>query len=287
MTPAKFEQKNVERIRPTKTERNNITGTDSYEVERIRPTKTERYNIILGYVSRIGRAGVSELASATGTSAVTIRKDLDDLSGKGLLRREHGYAVPMDTDDINFKMAVNYDKKCAIARTASKFVNEGETILIEAGSTCVLFAEELVKSGKAVTIVTNSVHLANYINDSSLVNIILLGGNYQKKHQDVVGPLTKLCVQTFHFDKIFIGTDGFSKEYGFTVDDINRADTLLSMIKSAEHTVILTESDKFGKAGSVPFLKFDEVDELITDNGISSNDISFLKRSGIKVTLAE
>jgi DeoR/GlpR family transcriptional regulator of sugar metabolism len=240
---------------------------------------------IIEYVSRNGKVEVSALAEHFGISKVTVRKDLDLLADKGLLKRERGYAVLNDPDDINYKMAFNYEIKKKIAKAATAFVEQGETVLVEAGSTCVLFAEELAKAGKNVTIVTNSVHVADYIKDIAGAEIVLLGGSYQKKRQDVVGPMTKMCVQSYHVDKIFVGTDGYSRENGFTADDLNRSDTLTAMIRSANHTFVLTESEKFLKSGSVPFLQFKDVYELITDDGISQEDRKFLEKKGVHITL--
>jgi DeoR/GlpR family transcriptional regulator of sugar metabolism len=207
------------------------------------------------------------------------------LAGKGLLRRERGCAVLNDPDDINYKLAFNYETKLKIAKAATAFVAPGETVLVEAGSTCVLFAEELAKAGKNVTIVTNSVHVANYIKDINGAEIILLGGNYQKKRQAVVGPMTKLCVQNFHVDKIFVGTEGYGRKSGFTSDDLNRSDTLSAMIRSANHVFVMTESGKFSRAGSVPFLQFEDVYALITDSGLPEAEKKFLEKKGIRITV--
>lgn len=109
----------------------------------------------------------------------------------------------------------------------------------------------------------------------------------QPKSQSLVGPLTKKAAGTFRVDKIFIGTDGYSREAGFTGDDLTRADTLSGMIESATHTYVLTDSGKFAHLGAVSFLKLENVYEIITDSGIPQEECQYLREQGIVVAIAE
>ncbi len=245
----------------------------------------ERHAQLVEYVSHHGKVEVNELARYLNTSNVTIRKDLDALSERGILKRERGYAVLNDPDNINYRMAFHYPLKKQIVEAAMELVDDGETVIIEAGSTCALFAEELARKKKDITIITNSTHIANFIKDFPNVNIVLLGGNYQKKWQALVGPMTKACIQNYRVDKIFVGVDGYSRNNGFMGDDLIRLDTLKTMMKSARHIFVLTESDKFTRQGTVTFLNLKDVYEIITDNGIPQEEIDYLNRKGIKVKI--
>ncbi|MDD3185503.1 MAG: DeoR/GlpR family DNA-binding transcription regulator [Anaerostipes sp.] len=245
----------------------------------------DRQAAIVDYVSTVGKVEVSVLAEHFNISKVTIRKDLDFLSEKGILKRERGYALLNDPDDINYRMAFHYEVKERIARAAAKQVADGETILVEAGSTCAIFAEEAVRTHHNITIVTNSAHVAGFIKDELGANIILLGGNYQKRRQAMVGPMTKACLSEFKFDKVFLGIDGYSREVGFTGNDLLRADTLEKMIQVSNHVYVLGESEKYGHSGAISFLKFEDVHEVITDEGIHPEEVTFLKNKGINVTL--
>lgn len=245
----------------------------------------QRHTKLIEIVSKYGKIEVNELAKLLGTSQVTIRKDLDYLSDKGILRRERGYALLKSKDDINYHMAFHYEAKQKIARAAADLVEDGETIVVESGSTCAMFAEQLVSIRRGITVITNSSYIANFIKDNTNVEIILLGGNYQKHTQAVVGPMTKECIKNFHVDKIFVGTDGFSKEAGFTGVDMIRSDTVRAMTACANHTYVLSESAKLFHAGLIPFLKTEEVYQLITDDKISSEIKSFLESKQVKVQL--
>ena len=238
-------------------------------------TSKERHTALLEYMTEHGKTEVSTLAEYLHTSKVTIRKDLDTLSGRGIIKRERGYAVLKDPGDINYRMAFHYDNKQKIAQSAASLVKDGETLIIESGSTCALFAEELAKTKQNITIITNSVYLADYVADYSNIQIILLGGTLQPKGRSLVGPLTKQAIKAFHVDKIFTG------------EDLTRTDTVREMTNSADHTYILADSAKFRQSGAVAYLRFQDVYQLITDAGISEEEKSFLSEKGIRILVAQ
>lgn len=245
----------------------------------------ERHMALLEYITQHGKTEVGVLADYLKTSQVTVRKDLDVLAERGMLKRERGYALPNDPGDINYRMGFRYERKLRIAQAAAACVQDGEMIMVESGSTCAVFAEELARTKKNVTLITNSVYIANYIKDYTNVQIVLLGGTMQPKSQSLVGPLTKEGAKAFRVDKIFIGTDGYSRESGFTGDDLTRSDTLSAMIDSAAHAYVLTDSDKFKHPGSVSFLRLEDVYEVITDEDILPKEEKYLKEQGIIVTM--
>ena len=150
---------------------------------------------------------VSRLSTLLNVSQVTIRKDLIALEQSGMLVREHGYATLNNSDDINKRLAFHFEQKMQIVKRAAQLVEDGETIFIESGSCCALLAVEIAQTKKDVTIVTNSAFIADYVRKIENVQIVLLGGNYQKESQVMVGPMTAQCAQAYFADKLFIGTD--------------------------------------------------------------------------------
>jgi len=125
----------------------------------------QRLDEILKLVSEFEKIDVNSLSEKLQVSKVTIRKDLDKLESKGLLHREHGYAVLNSGDDINVRLSFQYDTKKRIAREAAKLIKDNDTVLIESGSTCALLAEEICQTKKNVKIVTNSYFIADYIQE--------------------------------------------------------------------------------------------------------------------------
>lgn len=241
---------------------------------------------ILETLTSQGRAEVAYLSQLLGVSEVTVRKDLDALQAKGLIVREHGFAMLVNPNDVGGRLAYHYDEKCQIARAAAALVTDGSTVMVESGSCCALLARELADTKEGVTIVSNSAFIADYVRDSANVSVTLLGGTYQRDSQVMVGPLVHTCAQEFYVDRLFIGMDGWIEGVGPTNADQMRADAVRSMAESAAEVVILTESEKFGRHGAVPLRLASKPVTLVTDASIPDEWRHSVERSGVKVILA-
>ena len=244
---------------------------------------TTRQTKILDVLSKQQRVEVTILSGMLGVSQVTIRKDLDQLEEKGLILREHGYACLDGIYDVGKRMAYHYGTKKLIAKAAAAIVEDGETVMIESGSCCTLLAEELALSKKDVTIITNSVFIANYIRHVPAVKIILLGGQYQPDSQVTVGPLTKKSGEIFYSNKFFIGADGFSPKFGFTGKDYMRAQTILDLSEYTSGIIVLTESEKFTQQGVLGLARTENVKGVFTDDGIPSDAETVLRNHHVEI----
>lgn len=240
-----------------------------------------RLEKIIQIVSDHKRIDVNSLSELLGVSKVTVRKDLDKLESKGLLRREHGYAVLNSGDDLNVRLSYNYNVKRKIAEKAAELVQDNDTIMIESGSTCALLAEVLCQTKRNIKIITNSCFIANFLRQYDSCQIILLGGNYQPNSEVTVGPLLKQMVDLFHVDRVFAGTDGFSPEVGFMCKDMMRCEGVQYMADAAEETIILTDSSKFSKPSLVHQLSLDRVSRVITDKELDAENRNLLGSFGI------
>ncbi|MDR3247694.1 MAG: DeoR/GlpR family DNA-binding transcription regulator [Treponema sp.] len=244
---------------------------------------TNRHYKILDALTKSQRVEVTTLAELLSVSQVTIRKDLDLLEERGLIRREHGYAHIEKTNDMNKCMAYNYDVKKRIAQLAAETVEDGETVLIESDSICALLAEELVTTKKDVTIITNSVFIANHIRYVPNGKIILLGGVFEKESQVTVGPMTYKSGEVFFSDKFFIGADGFTETFGFTGRDHIRAETVQNLAEQAKGVIVLTESETFTKPSVVGLVRTDKVKTVFTDEGIPLASEAFLQGKNVEI----
>lgn len=229
---------------------------------------------------------VKQLAEEFGVSQVTIRSDLKNLELSGMLKRYHGGAKAISNDDIMKRMSVNYSTKLEIAKAAAALIADGETVMIESGSTNALLAKELTNK-KDITIITNSSFIARYIRDCANVKIVLIGGDYQHEAEVMVGPLARLCLSQFNVDKVFIGVDGFSEHAGFTCVNLMRAEVARAMAERAGKVCILTDSSKFSSIGVASQFMPADVNMVITDNGISQKSVQFLEKSGVTVHIAK
>ena len=257
---------------------------DNLNVKVMNMKKMElRHTKILELLTEKNKVDVTELSQNLGVSQVTIRKDLDMLEKKGLIVREHGFATLNGQDDMNNRLAYHYDIKQQLAKSACQMIEDGETIMIESGSCCALLAQEIASTKKDVTIITNSSFIADYIRQYAQVKIILLGGEYQKEAQVVVGPMTRRCVEAFFVDKFFIGTDGFSRNTGFTGNDYMRSETVRDMARQAAHVIVVTESSKFQQVGLVNLLPTQDVYCVVTDEMIPQESEEYLQNQKIIV----
>lgn len=155
--------------------------------------------------------------------------------------------------------------------------------MIESGSTCALLAEEICKQKRNVTIVTNSFFIANFVRAYDSCRIIVLGGEFQKDSQVTVGPLLKEMIQTFHVRQAFVGTDGYDKEMGFTGKDLMRSEVVQYISAASDKVIVLTDSSKFDKRGTVRRFALSQVYEVITDEKLSKQNIATLENAGIMV----
>lgn len=244
---------------------------------------TGRHTQILEILTNCERIEVAKLAELVNVSQVTVRKDLDQLEAQGLVRREHGHALLSSSDDIGNRLAYHYDIKRAIAEAAASRVQNGETVMIENGSCCALLAEELAKTKRDVTIITNSAFIANYVRKFPGAKIVLLGGEYQKESQVMVGPITRKCAEEFFVDKLFIGTDGYTEKTGFTGTDRMRAEAVRDMAKQAANVIILTEAEKFSQQGVVALVKTEQVSAVYTDSRIATELEAHLLEQNVDV----
>ena len=245
----------------------------------------ERHVKMIELVADRGEIETGELARLLNTSEVTVRNDLNTLSKKGILARRRGYATLPNPDDTNYHMALHYEAKLKIAAAAAQRVRDGETIIVGTGSTCAMFAAQVVETRRNVTILTNSAYVAANLCKEPDGRIILLGGSYQKHSQCMVGPLIKRCLEDFHVGTAFVGADGFTDSGGFFGVDMERAEALREMVRSAERVCMLLDGSMLGKSGTVSFLNAACVAELFTDSSADSVLCENLRIRGMHVNI--
>jgi DeoR/GlpR family transcriptional regulator of sugar metabolism len=228
---------------------------------------------------------VNELSTRLGVSSATIRQDLIFLESEGLIKRVHGGAVLEDADDLSNRLGYNYEKKLRIARKAAGLVNDGDTILIESGSTNALLARELVKK-KNITLVTTNVYIARQLRKSGQAGIIILGGIYQPASESLVGKITRASLDQINFDKAFIGIDGYTTEAGFTLRDLFRAEISSYIIKKASDAIIISDSTKFGKTELTNICYLSDINRIATDTELNGSYQAEFKEAGIDLIMA-
>jgi len=246
--------------------------------------------MILDILSSNRKVEPALLAEMLDVSMVTLRKDLDFLEKYGIDCRKRGMLSLDGVDETYKKLAFFHLVKRRIASAAVQIVGDNETVMIDSGSCCAMFAEELVLSQKNATIVTNSSFVLNYISRLPDIKVIFLGGYYQPKSKVMIGKITTEIARKLNLDKYFLGTDGFISGQGFTGQDHLCVETAIELSKYAKNIFMLTESAKFNRCGTYNLLSLDKFAGVFTDDKIpkeaeleiSKNDVKLYKVSSSK-----
>jgi DeoR/GlpR family transcriptional regulator of sugar metabolism len=213
---------------------------------------------------------IEDLCRRLNVSPATVRRDLDELEESGVIRRVHGGAVSVESrlDEPLFadKRSLAAREKRRIAEAALAFVEPGDTLYLDSGST-VLELARLLRERTNLTVVTNSLHAAHELAGRG-PRLILIGGELRRLSQSLVGPLTRLLLQELHLDKAFMGTIGFTVKEGLTTTDPGEAFTKEIVMNQARQVIVLADSSKAGKISFARAGRWDKVHVLITDTRI-------------------
>lgn len=241
-----------------------------------------RHEQILNIISRESEVSVNHLSDLLKVSLVTIRSDLRSLEEQKLLIRTHGGASLPPVDDISHRLSINFTIKQRIAAAAAREVDEGETILLEAGS-CVALMAQALAGRRNLNIITNNAFVARQLKDSSAVKVILMGGLYQKESETIVGPMISEYLNYYNFSRVFLGMDGFTKEGGLMCRDLERAEVMSRFVERGERIYALSDSGKLGRRAVRSVCRPEDLDCLITDDGINNDYRSFLRDQGVSL----
>ncbi len=250
----------------------------------------ERRKSILNLLDENGQVFVHELSEQFKVSEVTIRNDLELFESKKLLIRGRGGAMKYDnsvsTDyHLSEKDKIHYAEKIKIGKKAATLVNDGETIIIDSGTTTMEVARHLdVKN--SINVITNAFNIANQLINAQNINIIVPGGTLRKNSHSLVGPLAEKNLRNFYVDKVFLGVDGFDISQGAFTPNIEEASLNQIMIEIAKDVILVADSSKFNRRSLAFICPVDKIDIVVTDENIDKEDQKRLQDLGIKVIIA-
>ncbi len=229
----------------------------------------ERRSAILSMLDRATSVQVTQLADAFGVSRVTARADLDALARDGKLRRTHGGAVSLSkTLTVSVqerRINVNVEAKRTIARLAAPLVEDGDSVLVDSGTTALEFVRAI--SGRTgVTVVTDDLTIADYVDRSApSLDVIMLGGSLRKGHRYTAGPLALRALEVLHPDKAFVSPTSYVPGRGLMTNNQDMAELKRAFLACAERTYVLLDSSKVGAPGLLWFGTLADVEALITN----------------------
>ncbi|WP_298135279.1 DeoR/GlpR family DNA-binding transcription regulator [Micropruina sp.] len=251
----------------------------------------ERQRTIVSLALRYDRVAVTELAQRFDVTTETIRRDLDVLDRRGILRRVHGGAVPAENVRLVETAVADREpafsvQKGRIAHAALRFLptGSGSTVLIDSGTTTARFAAAM-GGNQQHTVITNSVPIASQL---ALLGgpVQLVGGRVRGLTQATVGGETVEALGRLYCDVAFLGTNGLSVGHGLSTPDSDEAAVKRVMVRAARRRVVLADSSKVGATLLVSFAALNDVEVLVTDSGLQEADRQQLVNAGLEVVVA-
>lgn len=241
---------------------------------------------ILDLIREDGHAKVQELSRIFKVTDVTIRQDLEALEKEGYVQREHGGAFLKDVGSFaktgQLFNQVRIKEKQEIARKAVKLINEGDSIILDSGSTTTEIAKLLVDFHE-LTIITNSLNIALILGENHGINLIVTGGEFKAPTLSLTGSLAADSFKDIHVNKLFLATAGISSDLKLTYPSLSDLVVKTAMIKSAKKVYLVADSSKIGVSAFTNLGSISLVDTLITDNGLSEEAIELLRSKNVEV----
>ena len=247
----------------------------------------QRQQRILDIVASRRAARLEDLGAALGVSIATARRDVDELAARGLLRRVHGGAVAPEAQREPHFEAKAVDAAAEKERIAARAVGllaPDDTVFLDSGST-VLAVARLLRGWDRLTVVTNSLPVAVELGGHG-PTLILVGGEFRATSQAFVGPLSRYLLQNVHVTKALLGTYALSLEGGLSTTDAAEAFTKSLAVERATEVIVLADSRKLGADSFAHAGRLDQIDVLVTDDGIDDHLARTLQKAGITVIKA-
>lgn len=233
----------------------------------------ERRQIILEKLEKNESVNVNNLSKEFDVSKETIRRDLEKLQNKNLLKKIHGGAVPINKKEelsFNIRKKQNTKEKKEIAQKALKYIDEGDTIFLDISSTAMFLARELAEI-KNITVITNSAKIVTELANNKEITVISTGGILIPNSISFVGPHANSMVNNYFADKFFASCKGISARYGATDSSDLEIEVKENMVVRSSEVIILADYSKFKERGLSSFAEINQIDKIISDNSISQS----------------
>jgi len=249
----------------------------------------ERRSRINELIETRERATVRELADRFGVSPVTIRGDLDALAKAGGVIRSHGGALRCEEDEdipIDLKQTLHRAEKMRIAEAAARLIRQGETIILDSGTTTAAIASRIGGLRlESLTVITNALNVASVLAPLPNVRLIMIGGLLRHVSSSLVGPQAEQVLRGLHADRLFLGVDSLDPEIGVMTPDVLEAQLNARMIEVSQEVVAVADASKFGRRSLSVIAGVEKLHKLITDTSASREAVAALRSRGVEVLL--
>ena len=249
----------------------------------------ERRQQIVHLVRSSGSVDVSDLSQRFGVSAMTVRRDLEWLAAQGLVQRTRGGAMAPSSraEEIPYesKAGLLAPEKQRIGQTAARLVREGDTVLLDSGSTTLHVARALKTLG-SVAVVTNDLRIACELSEEPRIRVITPPGTVRSGLYSLQGPQTVDFLRNFHVDWTFLGADAIDVETGVTNRTLEEVPVKQAMIEAARGTVLVTDHTKFGQVVFGRVCPLEALNVIVSDRALDRQYRSALQQAGVRLLLA-
>ncbi|MFN8631145.1 MAG: DeoR/GlpR family DNA-binding transcription regulator [Chloroflexota bacterium] len=231
-----------------------------------------------------GQASVAELAASLGVTASTIRRDLDRLARDGRLVHARTAAPLTASPRAAGPADPHQDAKRAIARAAAALVADHATIAISSGTTALAFAREL--ADRRLTVITNALDVANALVDREGIELIILGGVVRPRMHSMLGHLAEMASNELRADTLFMGIGAISVDQGLMNDSVPEILTDRALRRMSRSVVVLADASKFEQVAPGFVMGLEEVDVLVTDEGVPTATRQAVEGRGVRLVVA-
>lgn len=250
--------------------------------------RAERQAKILNTIRERSVIANEELARNFAVSLATIRRDLKTLSEQGLITLDHGgstitdYLGTLGEPLYETKVYVNQEKKQAIGAAAARLIENGDTVILDSGTTNAQIARHIRKLRlRQVVVITCDLMVAKELGDEQNITVVMVGGIMRRSYYTTYGPYTEQILRNIRADKVFLGIDAVSLERGISNIVLEEVPVKELAIQASEKVIMVADSSKFGKNATYRVCGWDSIDMVITDSGIDQKFTDFFEAQSI------
>ncbi|WP_379946803.1 DeoR/GlpR family DNA-binding transcription regulator [Enterococcus devriesei] len=249
----------------------------------------ERKKYILDLLDSERAVRINELSKNLKVTRETIRRDLYSLEDEGSIKKVHGGAILENTSgeiDYNQRKIEKWSEKESIAKAAVQYIEEGDSIYLDYGTTTLALAKEIVKL-KNITVITNTIPIINTLVKNQNIDLIIPGGVVRNNEASLFGQFAMNNICDIFITIGFFGGSGIDSKAGITSHHMGEVLVSKQMINQSQTTIFLADQSKFGNIAFNRTANFDDIDILITDKLLSDGyDYSYLNDSGVELVVS-
>lgn len=252
----------------------------------------QRYDIIIDACRKSRKITLKELQHLTGSSISTLRRDVNDLLKKGVIKKIRGgisfveKPEPKGKHLYEYRMKLYYREKEAIGLAAQHYIKDGDILVLSYGTTTIHVARH-IDPNKRITLITNGIDILYELRNKPNIQVIVLGGVVDYSNNCIEGPTVPKMLDEFNPSKIILGVGGISEEKGVTNYEFLSSTYVKEIVKWIDEIIIVADHSKFGRNVLINIMPLKDVSAIITDSGLSDEHLGIFKKYDIDYQIAE